>query len=92
MNSVEGAVLMRGVDDVVDDEKGFGVCARCVGEAAFEFEVRIDGLRFEGDWVGSGFQISGCRTGADAAGSGSGALFWSSMAVVTASAIQTRSS
>jgi hypothetical protein len=37
-----------GVQDVVDDQEGFGVFAWSVGEAALEFEVRIDGMGSEG--------------------------------------------
>ena len=48
VDGVEGSVLVGGVEDVVDDEEGFGVLAWSVCETAFEFEVWVDGVRGEG--------------------------------------------
>jgi len=42
---------MGGLKDVVDHQKGFGVFAWGVGETALQLEARVDGVRFEGEWI-----------------------------------------
>jgi hypothetical protein len=54
VDGVEGAVLVCGIEDVVDDEECLSVLARSVGEAALEFEVRVDGVGLERDGVCQG--------------------------------------